>query len=265
MIIDSDLHIAGLTDSHCHLTFDALSKDIPAVLERAREAGLARLLTIGQGLEDCARAIELARRYSQVRAAIGLGPHDAARVVEEDFEKLAALAAEPDVVALGEVGLDYHHDLSPREIQRAVFAKQISLACELKLPLIIHCREAWDDCFKILDEVDLPIRPGVFHCYTGGPELMSELIGRGFYISFAGVITFGNADLCRAAAKEVPPERLLIETDAPYLAPEPCRKTWPNEPALLVHTARFLGRLLDMPAIELARLSSENAAELFSW
>ncbi len=265
MTTDSALHILGLTDSHCHLTFDALRKDIPAVLERASRAGLTRLLTIGQGLEDCANAIKLAQQYSQVSAAIGLGPHDAASVADEDFEKLAALAAGPEVVALGEIGLDYHHDLSPRDIQRAVFAKQVSLAGKLELPLIIHCREAWDDCLTILDEVDLSATPGLFHCYTGGPELVPELIHRGFYISFAGVVTFSNADLCRAAAKEVPHERLLIETDAPYLAPEPCRKTWPNEPALLVHTANFLARLLDMPATELARLSSQNATELFGW
>ena len=138
------------------------------MLERAREAGLSHLLTIGQGIEDCTAAIEVAREYGQISAAIGLGPHDAASVADKDFEKLAKLAAAPEVVALGEVGLDYHHDLSPREIQRSVFAKQVSLAGELELPLIIHCREAWNDCLAILDEAELPATPGVFHCYTGG-------------------------------------------------------------------------------------------------
>ncbi len=189
----------------------------------------------------------------------------AARVVDDHFEKLAVLATAPEVVALGEVGLDYHHDLSPRDIQRSVFARQVSLAARLRLPLIIHCRDAWDDCLSILDNADLPPTPGLFHCYTGPPQLIAQLIDRGFYISFAGIITFPNADSCRDAAKNVPPNRLLIETDAPYLAPEPVRKTRPNEPALLVHTARFLSQLLDMPPTELARLTTDNAAELFAW
>ncbi len=264
MITDSDLHLPGLTDSHCHLTSAELSKDIPAVLDRARSAGLTCLLTVGQGLDDSADAIELARRYRQLRVSVGLGPHGAASVSSDHFGKLAALAAAPEVVALGEAGLDYYYDHCPRDIQRSVFAQQAGLAGELELPLIIHCRDAWDDCLAIFDRVDLGSNPGVFHCYTGPPELIRQLIDRGFYVSFAGMVTFRNADLCRAAAKEVPPQRLLIETDAPYLAPEPFRKTKPNEPALLVHTARFLAQLLGMPPIELAHLTTQNARDLFS-
>ena len=227
MITDSDLHLPGLTDPHCHLTSAELRED--------------------------------------VRTSVGFGPHGAAHVADDHFEKLATLAAAPEVVALGEAGLDYHYDHCPRDIQRSVFAQQVSLAARLNLPLIIHCRDAWDDCLAILDDADLPPTPGVFHCYTGPPELVRPLIDRGFYVSFAGMVTFRNAELCRAAAKEVPLGRLLIETDAPYLAPEPFRKTRPNEPALLVHTARFLGRLLDISAAELARLTSNNAADLFGW
>ena len=265
MITDSAPHLPGLTDSHCHLTVPELIKHIPAVLDRASSAGLTCMLTVGQGLEDSAQAIELARRYPQLRASVGFGPHDAARVAPDHFEKLAALAAAPEVVALGEVGLDYHYDRSPRDIQRSVFAQQVSLAPRLNLPLIIHCRDAWEDCLAILDDADLPPTPGVFHCYTGPPELIPQLIDRGFYISFAGMITFPNADACRHAAKKLPPNRLLIETDAPYLAPEPLRRTRPNEPAFLVHTARFLAQRLDMSATELARLTTNNAADLFGW
>ncbi len=265
MITDSDLHLPGLTDSHCHLTSAELSKDIPAVLDRARTAGLTRLLTVGQGLEDSADAIELARRYRHVRAAIGFGPHGAGSVSSDHFEKLAALAGAPEVVALGEAGLDYHYDHCPRDIQRSVFAQQVSLAARLDLPLIIHCRDAWNDCLAILDNNSPSSTNGVFHCYTGSPELVPQLIKRGFYVSFAGMVTFDKANDCRAAAKKVPPNRLLIETDAPYLAPEPLRNAKPNEPALLVHTARFLAQLLDMSATELARLTTGNAADLFGW
>ena len=254
----------SLTDSHCHLTFPELITNLPAVLDRARTAGLTRMITVGQGLEDSDQAIQLARQHPQISASVGFGPHDSARVAPDHFEKLAALAAAPEVVALGELGLDYHHDLSPRDIQREVFTRQLTLATSLNLPLIIHCRDAWPDCLAILDKAHLPPTPGLFHCYTGPPKLIPELIDRGFYISFAGIITFPTAHACRDAAKKVPLNRLLIETDAPYLSPEPFRKTRPNHPALLVHTASFLAQLLDMPATKLARFTTKNATDLFS-
>jgi TatD DNase family protein len=253
--------LANLTDSHCHLTSPQLRKDIPAVLDRARNAGITRMLTVGQGLEDSIAAIELAQQNSDVFAAIGFGPHGAEHVSKSDFMKLAELASTTKVLALGEAGLDYYYGQPSSQIQRAVFAEQVRLAAELSLPLIIHCRDAWDDCLAILDENST----GVFHCYTGSPELIRQLIDRGFYISFAGMITFKNAKDCQTSAKKVPPDRLLIETDAPYLSPQPMRKVKPNEPSLLVHTARFMAELLGRTAIELAELTTNNAGELFRW
>ena len=182
-----------------------------------------------------------------------------------DKHGLAELASAAKVVALGEAGLDYYYDQPSREIQRAVFAQQVRLAAELGLPLIIHCRDAWDDCLAILDENSTGNAVGVFHCYTGSVELIPELVGRGFYISFSGMITFSNADVCRAAAKKVPLDRLLVETDAPYLSPEPMRTVRPNEPSLLVHTVRFMADLLDRTPIELAEITSKNASKLFGW
>ncbi len=258
-------HLANLTDSHCHLTCPQLSKDIPAVLDRACKAGVARLLAVGQGLDDSLAAIDLAQRNSEVFAAIGFGPHGAQHICETDYKKLAEFAADSKVVALGEAGLDYYYDEPSKEIQRTIFAEHVRLAAQLDLPLVIHCRDAWDDCLAILDENSAGNTTGVFHCYTGSPELIPQLIDRGFYISFAGMITFSNAQKCMAAAKKVPLDRLLVETDAPYLSPEPMRNIRPNEPALLVHTARFMAELLGLTPIELAELTTKNAADLFRW
>ena len=258
-------NLANLTDSHCHLTSDELCQDTAGVLDRARQAGVKRLLTVGQGLDDSIAAVELARRHKEVFAAIGFGPHGAQDVAPGDLKKLTELTADSRVVALGEVGLDYYYDQPSREIQRTVFSEQVGLAGELHLPLIIHCRDAWDDCLAILDENASSSMAGVFHCYTGSPELVPQLIERGFYISFAGLVTFSKADQCRAAARKVTLNRLLIETDAPYLSPEPMRKVKPNEPALLIHTARFLAELLELEAHELARITSHNADKLFGW
>ena len=257
--------LANLTDSHCHLTSPELRKDIASVLDRARKAGIAHMLTVGQGPDDSLAAIDLAQHNSDVFAAIGFGPHGAENISQSDFKKLIELAADPRVIALGEVGLDYYYDRPSGEIQRAVFTQQVRLAAELGLPLIIHCRDAWDDCLTVLDENSPGTSVGVFHCYTGSPEMVPQLIERGFYISFAGMVTFKNADECRAAAKQVPLDRLLIETDAPYLSPEPMRKVSPNEPALLVHTVRFLAEFLGLEANDLAKITSKNAGKLFGW
>ena len=265
MKLEPDLHLAGLTDSHCHLTSGELIKDIAAVLDRARRAGLRRLLTVGQGLEDSLASIELARRYPEVFAAIGFGPHGAERISGADFKKLGELASVPEVVGLGEVGLDYHYDQSGRDVQRAVFAEQVRLAANLGLPLVIHCRDAWDDCLDVLDKNTSDRPRGVFHCYTGSPDMVPQLIDGGFYISFAGLITFSKADECRAAAKKVPLDRLLIETDAPYLSPEPVRKVRPNEPCLIVHTVGFMVELLSLAPAELAEITTKNARDLFGW
>lgn len=257
-------HPAGLTDSHCHLTFGQLSRDIDAVMERAHVAGVVRLLTVGQGLEDSRAAIELTRRFAQVYASVGFGPHGADRAGADDIGNLQGLANDPKVVAIGEAGLDYYYDHVSPDVQRRIFAEQVELAVRLELPLIIHCRDGWDDCLAILDKA--PVCPaGVFHCYTGPAELVEPLLERGFYISFAGMVTFKNADPCRAAARLVPHQRLLIETDAPYLSPEPQRNVRPNEPALLVHTANFVADLLGLPAAELAQITSESASRLFNW
>jgi len=250
-----------LTDSHCHLDDRRFAEDLDAVLDRAAAAGVTRILTIGtgNGPPEIDRAVRLADRYPQVYASLGVHPHDAFKVTQQTYADLRALAIHPKVVAFGEIGLDYHYDFSPREIQREVFVEQLKLARAVNLPITIHTREAWDDTVSILREHWSG--PGVMHCFTGDPPQAQQALDMGFHLSYGGVLTFKTAENVRESARITPPERLLIETDAPYLAPIPHRGKR-NEPAMMIETARKLAEVRGTTPDAIAALTTANFERL---
>lgn len=213
-------------DSHCHIPYDGVGA---SAIEDARAAGVTRIITIGTSAEESAACVEVARGHEGVWATVGLHPHDAV----DGLEGIAALLAEPDrvVVGVGECGLDYHYDHSPREVQRHVFAAQVRMAAELDLALVVHTRDAWDDTFDILAAAGPP-RRWVLHCFSGGPTEAARGLEMGAALSFSGIVTFKSGGDIRAAAALCPLDRLLVETDSPYLAPVPYRGR-PNSPALV--------------------------------
>ncbi|HEX8503620.1 MAG TPA: TatD family hydrolase [Pyrinomonadaceae bacterium] len=254
-------------DSHTHIDGEEFDADRGEVVARARAAGVRAILNVGTGDPhggNFERAVEVAGRYEGVYAAAGVHPHDA-RLYDEAAERrlLGVLRGSEKVVALGEIGLDYHYDNSPREAQREVFARQLRLAQSLSLPVIIHSREADEETLEILRaEYAGGVRGGVMHCFGGGPALAEGALGLGFHISFAGNVTFKKAEALREVAAAVPLGRLLVETDCPFLAPVPLRGRR-NEPAYVVETARFLAGLRGIGHEELGRATSENFARLF--
>ncbi len=252
-----------LVDSHAHLDDSRYADDREAMIQRARDAGVHRILTIGNGSgpDDMGCGIPVAEAYDWICTSVGVHPHDAVKVEERHFELLEKLAGHPKVVAIGETGLDYHYNTSPRDIQRDVFRRQVGLAVRLDLPVIIHTREADEDTEAIIRE----IRPsrGVLHCFTSGANLASAALGLGFMISFSGIVTFPSARDLVAIARTVPSDRLLIETDCPYLAPVPHRGKR-NEPAFVSETARFLARARGVSLEQLSEETSQNFTRLFS-
>jgi TatD DNase family protein len=248
-------------DSHAHLTDARLAGDLAAVLDRARAAALDAVITVATAPGEIARVAELARREPMLHAAVGFHPHVAADIKAVDWPLLEDLAGRPEVVALGEFGLDYHYEHSPRPAQREVFAAGVRLAADRDLPLVIHSREADADTLSVLDAADRLPR-GVFHCFTGSPALAEEALARGFYVSFSGIATFPKSETVREAARRVPLERLLAETDAPYCAPVPMRgKT--NEPAYVVHVLRCLAEVRGLSENDVRRITRRNASRLF--
>ena len=253
-------------DSHAHIDGEEFDADRDEVVARAREAGVRAILNVGTGDPhggNFERAVALAEKYEGVYAAVGVHPHDA-RLYDEAAERLLLeFVRNRRVVAVGEIGLDYHYDNSPRGVQREVFARQLRLARGEGLPVIIHSREADEETLEILRaEYAGAERGGVMHCFGGGPALAEGALALGFYISFAGNVTFKKADALREVALAVPLERLLVETDCPYLAPVPHRGRR-NEPAYVAATARFLAELRGVGVEELGRTTSENFARLF--
>ncbi len=252
-----------LVDSHCHLDFPELKGDLDAVLARARAAGIGLMVTISTRVRQFNELRNLVETHDNVFCSVGTHPHNAAEEPDIMAEELVALARHPKVVAIGEAGLDYHYDNSPREMQKKSFRTHIAAARETGLPLIIHARDADADIARMLEEeTKKGAFPFVLHCFTGGPDLARRGLALGGYLSFSGVITFKNAEPLRDIALAVPSDRLLVETDAPYLAPEPMRgKT--NEPAFVVHTAARLAALRGVREAELARMTTENFFRLF--
>jgi TatD DNase family protein len=246
-----------LTDSHCHLDHEKFALDLDAVLTRAADAGVTRILCIGtgDGPPELDRAIRLADRYEQIVATVGVHPHEAAKVTAQTYTDLRRLAAHPKVVAFGEIGLDYHYDFSPREIQREVFIEQLKLARELGLPITIHTREAWDDTVSILR--DHWSGPGIFHCFTGDAAQAQQALDLGFHLAYGGVLTFRTAENVREAARITPDDRLLIETDAPFLAPITYRGKR-NEPSMMPETLKKLAEVRETTPERIADLTTAN-------
>lgn len=253
-----------LIDSHCHLDDPQFDPDREAVIERARAAGVEQMLAIGtgQGPPDLEAGIRLADTDPRIYATVGVHPHDAGKAGSGTFERLGALLAHPKVVAVGEIGLDYHYDFSPREVQREVFRRQIAIARRAGAPIIIHTREAWTDTLALLREGWDAGLHGILHCFSGGPEEAEQALELGFYLSFAGVVTFPKALRVQEAARRTPADRLLVETDAPYLAPVPKRGKR-NEPAYVVQTAHKVAELRGESPAQVAATTTENFRRLF--
>jgi len=253
-----------LIDTHCHLTFEPLDDDTEAVLQRSRAASVASWITVGTNIEDNMKAIALAEKYPGLYAAVGIHPHDANDVTAEAVQQLKQLAQRVNVVAIGETGLDFHYNFSQPKEQRRLFAKHLQIAEELKLPVIIHSRQAFEETLEILEQYGRGIEKIVFHCFSGSAEQAKLVLKRGCYISFTGVVTFKNANKTRDAARAVPLDRLMLETDCPYMSPEPVRKQKANEPALMVHTAGFLAELKQMPLEDFAAAVTGTSRDFFN-
>ncbi len=254
-----------LIDSHAHLDDNDFDADREAVLERARAAGVRYLLAIGGGAkpEELGAAIALAECHEWVYATVGVHPHDARHFTDSHFETLRRLARHPKVLALGEIGLDYHYDNSPREAQKQALIRQLELAKESNRPVIIHCREAWADLREIVaSHWKSAGSGGILHCFSGGREDAFQFLDWGFLVSFAGNLTFKNAESLRAVAREVPLDRLLTETDSPYLAPVPYRGKR-NEPAYVREVTRALAGLHNVSEEEMGRQAVGNFTRFF--
>ncbi|NLG48665.1 MAG: TatD family hydrolase [Chloroflexi bacterium] len=267
-----------LFDSHCHLDSPRFAEDREGVIARAKAAGVTRMLTCGGDLPTSQEDWQLARAHPGVYAAVGVHPHEARSLLPADapdagdddraialdrraLTELTELAAQPQVVAWGEIGLDYHYNFSPPAVQRAAFRRQLQLARELDLPVVIHSRESDEDVRRLVDEAAPDLR-GVLHCFLSDQTMAEWALGRGLYLGIAGPITFKNVRHLADIARQVPPDRLLIETDAPYLAPHP-RRGQRNEPAFVAHVAEKLADVLGLPVDVVAQRTTENACRLF--
>lgn len=256
-------------DSHAHLDVPNYDADRAEVIARARAAGVEVMLEIAGsdiGKGSLPNGLKLAEEHSFIYAAVGLHPHEASLYNEQLEQELLAAAQHAKVIGWGEIGLDYHYDHSPREVQRGVFARQLALARQIQLPVIIHTREAEDDTIALLQEHCATPGGnelgGVIHCFTGTQKLAEAALALGFHLSFSGVVTFKAAEELRAVARAAPPERLLIETDCPFLAPVPYRGKR-NEPAFVVETAKKLAELQGVSVEAIARITSNNFKQLF--
>ena len=248
-------------DTHAHLSDPSFADDLEACLGRAREAGVAAVIAVGSDLPSSEQAIALADRFTDVYAAVGIHPHEASSVGPAHFDRLAELLHQPKVVAVGETGLDFHRNLAPPPIAEDVFRCHLKLAAEAGLPVIIHAREAHQAALDILKAV--PDRPAaVLHCFDGPLSTAQRALGMGLFISFTGTLTFANAQALRRVAAELPLERVMIETDCPYLAPQPWRGKR-NEPAYVVTVAEALAELHGLSFDEVARVTTENALRFF--
>jgi TatD DNase family protein len=253
-----------LVDSHCHLDFPDLKGDLDGVVARARSAGIGRMVTISTRVKQQADLIGIADRYDDVFCSVGTHPHHAHEEPDVSADDLIAFAKHPKVVAIGEAGLDYHYDNSPRDAQERGFRTHIAAARVTKLPLVIHAREADNDVANILEqETGKGAFPAVLHCFTGGRDLAMRGVALGHYVSFTGILTFKNSQPLREIAAALPADRILVETDAPYLAPNPHRGKR-NEPSFVVETAKVLADTRGVSVEEIARQTTENFFRLFS-
>ena len=256
---------ASLVDTHCHLDPAYFPSGPDEVLARAASAGVSGFVVVGVGsdLAPARSALELARRVpDRIGAAVGVHPHDATSLDEGAYGELASLAAAPEVVAVGEIGLDYHYDHSPRDIQRATFARLVHLARAVKKPIVVHTREAAADTLAVLETEGAREVSGIIHCFSEDRAFAERALDLGLYLSFSGIVTFKAAVAIHEVARWAPLDRILVETDSPYLAPVPLRGK-PCEPAYVVHTARRIAELRGMPFEELAEATTRNAEQAF--
>lgn len=253
-----------LVDSHCHLDFPDFQDDLEGVISRARNAGVGHFLTICTHITKFEQVRAVAERFDDMHCTVGIHPHEAGNEPEVDMARLTGIAtADPKVVAFGETGLDFFYDHSPRDAQERQFRTHLAASRETGLPVVIHTRDADGDMARILeDEMDNGAFTGVIHCFSAGPELAEKAVDLGLYISMSGIVTFKKADALRATVKKVPLERLLVETDAPYLAPVPKRGKR-NEPAFVAHTAACVAGIHGMSLEDLAERTTENFFRLF--
>lgn len=247
-----------MIDSHCHL--EMFEEEISEVLKRAYDAGISTVITISSDVASIDKIIKITEQYPMVYATVGIHPHDAKELNSEVLKRLFELSRHPKVVGIGEIGLDYHYEHSPREVQREAFVLQLKLARDIGLPVVIHAREAFDDTIKILKEQN--VHKGVMHCFSGNLSQVKKAIELGLFISISGVVTFKNAKTIKEVARFVPDEYLMIETDAPYLAPEPMRGKR-NEPSFLIYTAKALAELRGITIEDIDRITTVNVNRLF--
>ncbi|MCF6139578.1 TatD family hydrolase [Pseudalkalibacillus berkeleyi] len=251
-----------LFDTHAHLNADQFDEDREIVIQRALDEGVSHIVVVGFDRKTIKGALELAETYEFIYAAVGWHPVDAIDMTEEDLGWLEELSSHPKVVALGEMGLDYHWDKSPHDVQKEVFRKQIRLAKKVKLPIVIHNRDATEDVVTILEEEDASEVGGIMHCYSGSLEIAKRCMDMNFYISFGGPVTFKNAKRPKEVATEIPMDRLLIETDCPFLSPHPLRGKR-NESSYVKYIAEQIADLKGISIEELAQKTSDNAFRLF--
>jgi TatD DNase family protein len=252
-----------MIDTHCHLTDPRLGDQLQAVIDRAAAAGVTRLITIGTDLDDSRAAAALCRHRDNVRCAVGIHPNYTQDARLEDVPQLRDIQANPGVAAMGEMGLDYFHKFADRQHQAKMFEAQLALAVEFARPVVIHSREAIDDTLAIMKH--FPVPRAVFHCFTGTAAEADRILAGGHWISFTGPVTYKKNDALREVVKLVPADRLMVETDAPYLSPEPVRSQKTCEPAMVMHTARRVAEVRGLTIEELDRLTTGNAERFFNW
>lgn len=251
-----------LFDTHAHLNAVQYEEDLQTVIQRARDEGVSHIVVVGFDRDTIHRAMELTETYDFIYAAVGWHPVDAIDMTDHDLDWIKELASHPKVVAIGEMGLDYYWDKSPKDVQKEVFRKQIALAKEVKLPIIIHNREATADIVEILKEENAQEVGGIMHCFSGSLEVAKQCMEMDFYISFGGPVTFKNAKKPKEVAREIPLDRLLIETDCPYLTPHPYRGKR-NEPSYVKFVAEQLAEIKGISFEEVSRVTTENALKIF--
>lgn len=255
--------MAGLIDSHAHLTSDALLSQVDEILQRARSAGVTRVITIACDVQDAEACVQLAGTYPEVFCSVGIHPHEAGKVSTGDVDRLAAMVGDPNVVAIGEIGLDYFYDFSDREAQHRVLNSQLEWAAPQDLPLVVHCRDAFDDVIAALLAHGFKDRRVVFHCFTGCVDEAKRVADNGWRISFTGIVTFNRSTELQEIARAYPFDQLMLETDSPYLSPVPVRKVRVNEPAHVAHIAKFLAELRGVSLGELTEKTAANTRLFF--
>jgi TatD DNase family protein len=252
-----------LIDTHTHLNDKTIAADLAGVMARANAEGITRMICPGYSVQTSSLAVKIASEKANVWATVGVHPHDAAKFDDAAMKKLSQLAGEPKVVAIGEIGLDYYRDLSPRPVQQEVFRIQLRLAKELGLPVVIHNRDAGEDILKILEEEGAPPASGVMHCFSEDADYAIKVTDLGFYIGIAGPVTYGKNEKLRQVVERITEDRLLIETDAPYLTPEPFRGRRRNEPALVRYVAEKIAEIRGIDLEAVARITTCNAMRIF--